>query len=101
MFARGDFAIIVGILHGFYIIKQPYVKICFKTVSFAKLICKRNLLMLINNESYIFFSPLFVVVFSKESWIVCRDASTIYVVLGISTLQQCLASVLFVFLLFF
>ena len=45
--ARDDFVIIVGVLHGFYVVKQSYVEICFKTTLFSKLVCKRNPLKVI------------------------------------------------------
>jgi len=42
VFARGGFAIVVGFLHGFYVVKQLHVRICFKITPFAELVCKRS-----------------------------------------------------------
>ena len=42
VFARDGFAIVVGVLHGFYVVKQPHVGICFKIAPFAELVCKRS-----------------------------------------------------------
>jgi len=41
--ARDDFVIIVGVLHGFYVVKQSYVEICFKRAPFLKISLKKKL----------------------------------------------------------